>query len=76
MQWAVHMIGKHPAVQSKLQNEVDKFYGENVIQVQTQSHNNFTLIENSKKCRWQVKEKSVPRLKIDDSCMNYLFTIP
>ena len=34
LQWAVHMIGKHPDVQSKLQIEVDKFYesvGDGVI---------------------------------------------
>ncbi|CAB3993734.1 cytochrome P450 4V2-like isoform X1 [Paramuricea clavata] len=34
LQWAVHMIGKYPDVQSQLQNEVDRFYesvGDNAV---------------------------------------------
>ncbi|XP_028401933.1 cytochrome P450 4V2-like [Dendronephthya gigantea] len=36
LQWAVHMIGRHPQIQTQLQNEVDKFYdthGDEVVSV-------------------------------------------
>ena len=27
--WIIHLIGKHPEVQTKLQNEADSFFGKN-----------------------------------------------